>query len=625
SLVNSGNNHLISNTANNNTQNGISLTNSSDNVLFNNTARFNHQDGILLNQSSNGNNITENSVCGNLWNGIEVDGSVWNDLVNNSVCSNGRNGILLTNSNNNSLDHNNITRNTLDGINLTNSDSNPIFNNTVSENRGNGISLNLSNNTRLEGNSLTSNIKSGVLVQNSLNDTIINNTIQRNGNGVTFENTNYSFILGNLISDQAGNGITLNTSYSNIIANNTVVLSGKYGIYYNGSGNNLVYNNWFNNDANVKLEGKNLGNNWNIPKTDPYTNIYGGPYLGGNYWAQPDGFGFSQVTPDRGDGFANHYYQFDRNDPDNIDWLPLTNYTPKPPVPPNPNQYYFNPIIPTPDNETWDSKFILDTIPGYMSPCESRNVSITFKNNGTETWTQVVELIPQSNCGIQFIPQRVGIERGVVVNPGENYTFNFTIIAPCANTTCNITARMSRYAYGNYQGIKFGDTAWEVVTVSDQVKQAVKGIPVNTTKVSNSFVSLKERPRNITHQNVTLQRLVTISAGKEPTYLQRNTSVLYKERIADFYQLQNTTSITKNILGVAESRFQTASKVQVAPVYPPVGDISIGNTRKGTETAGYYPNLVTNSTNQPVKSLLNQRSPLNTISPVLLILINAIQ
>ena len=66
-------------------------------VVFNNTARYNHQDGILLNQSSNGNNITENRVCGNLWNGIEVDGSDRNDLVNNTVCDNGQNGILLTN------------------------------------------------------------------------------------------------------------------------------------------------------------------------------------------------------------------------------------------------------------------------------------------------------------------------------------------------------------------------------------------------------------------------------------------------------------------------------------------------------------------------------------------------
>ena len=179
--------------------------------------------------------------------------------------------------------------------------------------------------------------------------------------------------------------------------------SGQYGIYYNGSGNNLVYNNWFNNNANVKLEGSNLGNRWNIPKTGPYTNIYGGPWLGGNYWAQPNGQGWSQITPDRGDGFGVREFQIDK---DNIDWLPLTNYTPKPPVPPNPPNPYI-PSPPLPDNETWDSKYISDTIPGQMSPCESQNVSITFENNGTVAWTHEkgVILTPQSNCGIQFIPQ----------------------------------------------------------------------------------------------------------------------------------------------------------------------------------------------------------------------------
>ena len=250
----------------------------------------------------------------------------------------------------------------------------------------------------MKGNNLASNTKSGVLVQNSFNDTVINNTIQRNGNGVTFENTNGSFILGNLISGQTGNGITFNSSYFNTIANNTVVNNGQYGIYYNGSGNNTVYNNWFNNNANVKLDGSNLGNLWNIPKTGPYTNIYGGPYLGGNYWAQPNGQGWSQITPNRSDGFTTIPFRIDQ---DNIDELPLTNFTPIPPVPPNPYPDYISPFPPFPDNETWDSDYISDTVPDHLNPCESRNVSITFENNGTVSWTRLkgVVLIPQSNCG----------------------------------------------------------------------------------------------------------------------------------------------------------------------------------------------------------------------------------
>jgi hypothetical protein len=60
-------------------------------------------------------------------------------------------------------------------------------------------------------------------------------------------------------------------------------------------------------------------NTWNTPKTAG-TNIVGGPYLGGNYWASPDGMGFSQTHPDPGDGFCDESYIFNGN---NIDYLPL--------------------------------------------------------------------------------------------------------------------------------------------------------------------------------------------------------------------------------------------------------------------------------------------------------------
>ena len=89
------------------------LTNSSNNTLYQNIARYNYQDGILVNLSSNGNNLTENKVCGNLWNGIAVNGSSWNDLVNNEVCDNGRNGILLTGADHNNLTNNVVYNNTL--------------------------------------------------------------------------------------------------------------------------------------------------------------------------------------------------------------------------------------------------------------------------------------------------------------------------------------------------------------------------------------------------------------------------------------------------------------------------------------------------------------------------------
>jgi|GEM_PF-1090615 len=67
---------------------------------------------------------------------------------------------------------------------------------------------------------------------------------------------------------------------------------------------------------------------WNCTKTEG-KNIIGGPYLGGNYWAKPDGTGWSQVHPDRGDGFCNASYVFDDL---NADYLPLHTYLGPDPV-----------------------------------------------------------------------------------------------------------------------------------------------------------------------------------------------------------------------------------------------------------------------------------------------------
>jgi len=58
------------------------------------------------------------------------------------------------------------------------------------------------------------------------------------------------------------------------------------GIFLYSSGNNLIYNNYFNNTNNAYDDGSNI---WNITKTSG-TNIIGGPYLGGNYWSDYTGW-----------------------------------------------------------------------------------------------------------------------------------------------------------------------------------------------------------------------------------------------------------------------------------------------------------------------------------------------
>jgi PKD repeat protein len=81
-----------------------------------------------------------------------------------------------------------------------------------------------------------------------------------------------------------------------------------------------IDNNYFNNTQNVDFADPGATTTaWNRTKTAG-ENIVRGPYLGGNYWASPDGIGWSQVTPDRGDGFCTAPYVLDVH---NTDYLPL--------------------------------------------------------------------------------------------------------------------------------------------------------------------------------------------------------------------------------------------------------------------------------------------------------------
>ncbi|WP_082107611.1 PGF-pre-PGF domain-containing protein [Methanosarcina sp. 1.H.A.2.2] len=82
-----------------------------------------------------------------------------------------------------------------------------------------------------------------------------------------------------------------------------------------------AYNNYFNNTVNVKFGDFENTYLWNSSLTEG-TNIIGGSYIGGNYWAKPDGTGFSQTAIDaNGDGIADSAYAISEK---NYDYLPLT-------------------------------------------------------------------------------------------------------------------------------------------------------------------------------------------------------------------------------------------------------------------------------------------------------------
>jgi len=139
------------------------------------------------------------------------------------------------------------------------------------------------------------------LAEASLN-TFSNNTLNKN---TVNPNTYY--------------GIYIDSANSNIFTGNTVSLN-DYGIYMPSSGGNRIYNNYFNNTNNVRSAYAPLENYWNASKTLG-TNIVGGSFVGGNFWATPSGTGFSETCVDIDyNGICDESY----NTTEGIDYLPLS-------------------------------------------------------------------------------------------------------------------------------------------------------------------------------------------------------------------------------------------------------------------------------------------------------------
>lgn len=217
-------------------------------------------------------------------------------------------GICLSECSECTIEDNKLSNNSF-GIYLLNSKANKISKNNVSD-TDRGIYVYASENNTISGNNATNSREYGIASQNSTGSLFSGNLVFNNERGIYFG-----------MSD--GNTLT-----GNIVRNNYV-----YGIFVCGaSDRNTIYNNYFNN-TNMTIKN-GIGNAYNITKTAG-TNIVGGPYIGGNYWAKPDGTGFSQTAVDKnGDGISDSVYSHIAGSKYS-DSLPLV-ITPSPPEPRTP-------------------------------------------------------------------------------------------------------------------------------------------------------------------------------------------------------------------------------------------------------------------------------------------------
>ncbi|AKB25664.1 hypothetical protein MSMTP_2195 [Methanosarcina sp. MTP4] len=329
---------------------GLKVEDGCYNTLTGNTVSFNDGAGIVIYDDDSHNTTIENNVVNNNGcNGIRVKGSD-NYVAGNTVCNNEDWGIFVgtcdVSSNNTVIE--NTVRNNLMGIVFRSLYDSEVASNTVTDNGIIGICLSESENLILQSNIVNSN---GYLVEEEEEEyygaaSVVNSDEKKECSKRSEEPDIVmasELVLGEGMGP-FGAGIYLEFSSENCLIGNSVENNSDTGLYFIGSWNNTIYDNYFNNTNNTKFEDGLLfteipveeeGNNtWNINLTEG-TNIMGGPYLGGNFWALPNGTGWSQTCNDTdGDWICDLPYNV-TEDGESVDYFPLIDF-PEPEPEPEP-------------------------------------------------------------------------------------------------------------------------------------------------------------------------------------------------------------------------------------------------------------------------------------------------
>ncbi|MEM2506273.1 MAG: NosD domain-containing protein [Nitrososphaeria archaeon] len=305
------------------------------NIIVRNCIVTNWETGFYI---GNVNNITliNNTANSNNY-GFRLLGTTGTTLINNTASSN-LNGFTIAMSTSNTFINNTANLNN-NGF-VVQSSSNTFINNTANSNSHCGFYLypweggSVNSNTFIN-NTANSNSHCGFYLyswEGSVNsNTFINNTANSNSYcgfylySYTTESVDGNIFTSNIVSSSYY-GFRLINSYFNLI-NDSIIAENYVGIYFDSSEYNYFYNNLLNNTNNVYLLGVYI-NYWNTTK-QLGRRIYGtGNYIGGNYWTNPSGNGYSDTCEDTDkDGFCDEPYVLDEYY-QNIDYLPLSSPPP---------------------------------------------------------------------------------------------------------------------------------------------------------------------------------------------------------------------------------------------------------------------------------------------------------
>jgi parallel beta-helix repeat protein len=183
---------------------------------------------------------------------------------------------------------------------------------------------------RIVDSTVSGNAGNGISIEDISGLQVADCTVSGNGGDGIYVEHGGSEVVGCHIQDNAGAGVQSSDRGNSDIHGNWIEGNGM-GVVVGGDWSSMVRNNYLNNTDNGFF-GASTAGLLNYEKTAG-TNIVGGPFLGGNFWANPSGTGFSQTHPDAdGDGICDEPFVME----DSTDALPLAPWNGTPGTVPTP-------------------------------------------------------------------------------------------------------------------------------------------------------------------------------------------------------------------------------------------------------------------------------------------------
>jgi|GEM_PF-3562965 len=266
-------------------------------------------DGVVVhNASATLVNVTVNNLTLSGWrHGVRYERVDGGRIATVTVRDSQGGIVLVSDSFDWGTDSNGVTRNVVVddsdlsdsnvGVLVESSDDNEIRDTVVDGNSINGIQLGYTRDTVVSNVTATGNGENGIEVGDSSGATVANSTATANGEEGVWLGGSSGTTVKDTTASTNGFGIHLGDADGNTIRSNELRNNREGGINVYNSGSNTIYDNLFENTDNVDFDPPHQTNAWNVAETAG-TNVLGGTTVGGNYWANPDGTGFSQTCTD---------------------------------------------------------------------------------------------------------------------------------------------------------------------------------------------------------------------------------------------------------------------------------------------------------------------------------------